>query len=148
MSHPWYFQGPTGLEATGGPRGPSQPLQSIKIDYKRNLDSKYTQHRPPQRVYDFCSSLKPGHHCQFQVPTGLEATGGPSGPTQPLQSIKIDQKMDFESKYTQHRLPQRVYDFYSSLKMCHPWHFQGPTGLKAIGGPVGPAQPLQSIKIN
>ena len=33
-------------------------------------------------------------------------------------------------------------------KMCHPWHFQGPTGLEAFGGSGGPAQPLQSIKID
>ena len=37
---------------------------------------------------------------------------------------------------------------WSSLKMCHPWHFWGPTGLEATGGPWGPAQPLQSIKID
>ena len=30
-------QGQTHLEATGGPRGASQPLQSIKIDKKPNL---------------------------------------------------------------------------------------------------------------
>ena len=37
---------------------------------------------------------------------------------------------------------------WSSLKMCHPWHFQGPTGLEATGGPGVPSQPLQSIKID
>ena len=31
MGHPCHFQGQTSLEATRGPRGPSQPLQSIKI---------------------------------------------------------------------------------------------------------------------
>ena len=89
MCHPCQNQWPTGLEATGGPRGPAQPLQSIKIDYKQNLESKYTQHRPPKRVHDFCSTLKMGHPWHFQGPTGLKATGGPGGPAQPLQSIKI-----------------------------------------------------------
>ena len=107
MCNPCHFQGPTSLEATGGPTGPAQSLQSIKIDQKTDFESKYTQNRLPQRGYDFWPSFKMCHPCHFQVPTGLEATGGPSGPTQPLQSIKIDQKTDFESKYTQHRLPQR-----------------------------------------
>ena len=35
-------------------------------------------------------SFKMRHFCHFQGPTGLEATGGPGGPSQPLQSIKID----------------------------------------------------------
>ena len=35
-------------------------------------------------------SFKMHHFCHFQGPTGLEATGGPGGPSQPLQSIKID----------------------------------------------------------
>ena len=41
------------------------------------------------------------HPCHNEGPTGLEATGGPWGLAQLLQSIKIDQKTDFESKYTQ-----------------------------------------------
>ena len=41
MCHQCQNQGQTGLEATGGPRGASQPLQSIKID-KKQSKSKYT----------------------------------------------------------------------------------------------------------
>ena len=87
MCHPWHFQGPTGLEANQGPRRPSHQVQSIKIDKKLNLVSKYTQHRPPQRIYDFWPSLKMCHLCHFQGPTGLEATRGPGGPAQPLRSM-------------------------------------------------------------
>ena len=68
----------------------SKLLQSIKIDKKMDVKSKCTQHRPPQRVYNFWPSLKMCHLCHFQVPTGLEATRGPGGPAQLLQSIKID----------------------------------------------------------
>ena len=50
MCHPCHNQGPIGLEATGDPRGPAQPLQSIKIDQKPELESKYTQPRPPQSL--------------------------------------------------------------------------------------------------
>ena len=41
MCHQCQNQGQTGLEATGGPRGASQPLQSIKID-KKQSKSEYT----------------------------------------------------------------------------------------------------------
>ena len=69
-------------------------------------------------------SFKMHHFCHFQGPTGLEATWGPGGPSQPVQSIKIDKERNLESKYTQHRPPQRVSDFWPSLKIVHPWHFQ------------------------
>ena len=41
-------QGPIGLEATGGPRGASQPLQSIKIENKNRLEVKYTHQKTPR----------------------------------------------------------------------------------------------------
>ena len=47
MGHPWHFQGPTGLEATGGPGGPAQPflpgLSGVFAKHHSNMIFQYPE---------------------------------------------------------------------------------------------------------
>ena len=49
------------------------------------------------------SSLKTCQPCHYHLPTGLEATGGPLGPAQPLKASKLADKLHQKSIYTQCR---------------------------------------------
>ena len=46
-------------------------------------------YNPINKSYTAWPSLKTCPLCQYHLPTGLEATGGPLGPAQPLKSSKI-----------------------------------------------------------
>ena len=61
-------------------KDPNCPLYSVKSFEELNLQPNLLK-----GVYAM------GFNAPSKIqPTGLEATGGPSGPSQPLQSIKID----------------------------------------------------------
>ena len=127
MCYPCHNQGPTGLKATGGPRGSAQPLQSIKIDQKLDLELKYTQHGPSRGARISGPVLK----CI------ISATIKGQLVQRPLEALGDLHNHSKASKLTKNRTwsqntpnidSQRDQDFWPSLKMCHPCHIQGKTG--------------------